>query len=40
VIVAAGLRLRWQLRQPPPRVHRPKVRSPQPQAAPPTAARR
>jgi predicted ferric reductase len=24
VIVAAGLRVRWQLRQPPPRVHRPK----------------
>jgi sulfoxide reductase heme-binding subunit YedZ len=41
VIVAAGLRLRWQLRQPPPRVHRPKQprvgSSPQPHAAPPTA---
>ena len=24
VLIAAGLRLRWQLRQPPPRVHRPK----------------
>ena len=24
VVVAAGLRVRWQLRQPPPRVHRPK----------------
>ena len=37
VIVAAGLRLRWQLRQPPARVHRPKVRRPQPQPAPPIA---
>ena len=35
VIVAMVLRLRWQLRQPPPRVHRPKQAARQPHNAPP-----